>query len=84
MYARALGPCMPSVTMGIRPYAHCHAYRLHMYARALAPSMPSVIRGIRPYAPYHGPKVKKLRVKQGILWFHFRFDRSTAAVQYSS
>ena len=24
MYARALGPCMPSVTMGIRPYAHCH------------------------------------------------------------
>ena len=24
MYARALGPCMPSVTGGIRPYAPCH------------------------------------------------------------
>ena len=23
MYARALGPCMPSVTRGIRPYAPC-------------------------------------------------------------
>ena len=24
IYARALAPSMPSVTMGIRPYAHCH------------------------------------------------------------
>ena len=29
MYARALGPCMPSVTRGIRPYAPCHRLTSH-------------------------------------------------------